>query len=284
MVAGYDGTQIFNTTFATTDTNEPPICGVSGQASYWFSYVAPAAGTMTMDTAGSAFDTLLGVFTYDGVLYSYTNLYSVTCNDNNGTNMTSWVQFLTEKGRNYFIVIAGANGARGVAYLNYSLSAGQSNTPPYVTAPPRSLTVATSTPIALSVVANGTAPFTYQWTHDGVKMSHQTSDSLLLSKPKPSDAGAYTVLISNALGSVTSATAYVEVLSAPKTGLNASSPYFVAAFPAVRGNQYAVLSSGSLSGEIWLPWTNAFPDYGGVIWLTNDIRFTNAQFLRLQSP
>ena len=286
VVAGYNGTQIFNTTYATVDPTEPPICGVQGGASYWFSYQAPAAGTMTINTAGSSFDTLLGIFTYNGTLTSYTNLITVTCDNNSGANgKTSWVQFTTEAGRNYFIVVDGVNGARGVAYLNYTLNAGQAQTKPWVTIPPRSsLTVATQTPVSLSVTANGTAPFNYQWRQNGAKLVRQTNASLLLANPQKQTSGSYTVVIANGAGSVTSSPAVVAVLNAPLTTFKNGANVQISAFPGARGYQYAVDQTVSLLSSPWARWTNCFPDYGGVIWLTNSTTAHGAEFVRVHSP
>ena len=41
VVRGYNGSQVFNTTLATTDPTEPPHCGVAGGASYWLMYQPP---------------------------------------------------------------------------------------------------------------------------------------------------------------------------------------------------------------------------------------------------
>jgi hypothetical protein len=100
FMLGYNGTQIFNTTNSIVDTNAPAICGVPPGPAYWFSYKAPASGLMTISTTNSTFPTLLAVFTYSGVLNSYTDLVSVACDNNSGgtgTN-TSSVQFLTTAG------------------------------------------------------------------------------------------------------------------------------------------------------------------------------------------
>ena len=45
VVRGYNGSQIFDTTYATVDTNEPPHCGISGGTSYWLIYEPPTNGT-----------------------------------------------------------------------------------------------------------------------------------------------------------------------------------------------------------------------------------------------
>ena len=285
VTLGYNGTQIFNTTNSILDTNAPTICGVTGGAPYWFAYQAPTNGIMTVDTTGSSYDTLLGVFTYDGTLYSYTNLISVTCDTANGPKgQPSTVQFVTEAGRNYFIVVDGVNGARGIAHLNYSLVPGFAPQPPVITTQPDSLTVSKGTAVALSLVAEGTWPLGYQWLHDGAILNQQTNASLLLNRPQTGDAGAYTVVVTNSSGSVTSSPALVRVVGAPLATLNTESNWMIAAFPATRGYQYSADCSTSGSLNDWSPWTNTFPDYGGIIWFTNAIQGTNPLFLRVHSP
>lgn len=286
LILGYNGTQIFNTTNAVIDTNAPSVCGVPPGAAYWFSYQAPTNGTMTIDTVNSSFPTLLAVFTYTGTLYSYTNLVLVACDNNGagtGTN-TSSVQFITTNSGNYFVVVGGVNGARGIAHLNYSLSAGLPLVPPSVTSSPQPLLVAAQTAVALSVLADGTPPFTYQWWKDNARLKQQTNASLLLRFPKITDSGNYTVVVTNIAGAITSAPANVVVMSSPLLSLNTVSNCLVSAIPGVRGYQYSVDCASSLSPGGWWPWTNAFPDYGGMLWLTNSTTNSDALFLSVHTP
>jgi hypothetical protein len=286
VMLGYNGTQIFNTTNAVVDTNAPLICGVAPGAAYWFSYQAPTNGIMTIDTGNSSFATLLAVFTYPGVLTSYTNLVSVACDNNSGgtgTN-TSSVQFITTNGGNYFIVVSGVNGARGIAHLNYSLSPGLPSMPPILTSQPQPLLVATQTAVALSVVASGSAPLAYQWWKNNSKLNQQTNASLLLRTPKIQDSGNYTVVVTNFAGGVTSAPANVTVIGSPVVSLNSASNWLVSAFPGIRGYQYSADCAAGLSAGSWWYWTNTFPDYGGVIWLTNSTTDYGALFLRVHTP
>src|SRR5262249_40224771 len=46
---------------ATKEPGEPPIAGNAGGASVWWSWTAPASGSVTISTAGSSFDTILGI-------------------------------------------------------------------------------------------------------------------------------------------------------------------------------------------------------------------------------
>ncbi len=49
----------------------------------------------------------------------------------------------------------------------------------------------------MTASADGTTPFTFQWKKDGVAIAGATSAVLTLSNLKLSDAGTYTVTISN---------------------------------------------------------------------------------------
>jgi hypothetical protein len=241
---------------------------------------------MTIDTGNSSFPTLLAVFTYNGVLSSYTNLNPVACDNNSngtGTN-TSSVQFNAATGANYFIVVGGVNGARGVAYLNYSLNADPPPTPPSLTNQPQPFLVATQTAVTLSVVANGTAPFVYQWWKDNSQLRQQTNATLLLRSPQNRDSGNYSVVVTNIAGSITSAPANVTVISSPLVNLNAGSNQMVSAFPGIRGYQYSADCNTGLVAGAWNYWTNAYPDFGGVVWLTNSTTGNSALFLRVHTP
>jgi hypothetical protein len=286
LMLGYNGTQIFNTTNAIADPNAPTICGVPPGAAYWFSYQAPTNGIMTIDTGNSSFATLLAVFTYAGALTSYTNLISVACDNNSGgtgTN-TSQVQFVVTNGGNYFIVVGGVNGARGIAHLNYSLTPGFPSLPPILTSQPQSLMVVTQTAVALGVVASGAAPFAYQWWKNNSRLKQQTNASLLLRSPRVQDSGVYTVVVTNFAGCVTSAPASVTVIGSPFVSLNTASNWMVSAFPGIRGYQYSVDCAAGFGAGSWSYWTNALPDYGGIIWLTNSTTDTGPLFLRVHTP
>jgi hypothetical protein len=65
---------------------------------------------------------------------------------------------------------------------------------------------------SLSVIAYGTPPLRYQWCQDGVNVPGATNATLFLSNVKMNQEGSYTVVISNAVGSATSASAQLIVL------------------------------------------------------------------------
>ncbi len=94
------------------------------------------------------------------------------------------------------------------------------NTPvpgaPTIATQPQSQSVNTGANVTFSVVAAGTGPFTYQWSKNSAAISGATSASLTLNAVATTDAGSYTVTVSNSGGSVTSAPATLTV-NAPAT-------------------------------------------------------------------
>ena len=87
-----------------------------------------------------------------------------------------------------------------------------------ITSTPLSRTNNPGTTATFFVSVFGTAPFTFQWQRNGTNLmnggniSGATSSNLTLNPALPSDAGSYTVVISNPAGSLTSV---VAVLSVP---------------------------------------------------------------------
>lgn len=68
----------------------------------------------------------------------------------------------------------------------------------------------------------GTAPFTFQWRHNGVDIPGETGSTLSLSDVQVADAGSYTVVVSNALGSDESPAGTLTVDDVPYTDIMTS--------------------------------------------------------------
>ena len=69
--------------------------------------------------------------------------------------------------------------------------------------------------VTFDVTASGTAPFTYQWKKGGTNIAGATSISYVLANVTISDAAAYTVEVSNSLGSSLSNIATLSVVNPP---------------------------------------------------------------------
>lgn len=80
------------------------------------------------------------------------------------------------------------------------------NSPVVIVTPPGSLTVSPGAAASFSVVATGGAPILYQWRKGGVALTGGTASSYVVDPVHAEDAGDYDVVVSNIVGSVTSAT------------------------------------------------------------------------------
>jgi len=97
---------------------------------------------------------------------------------------------------------------------------------PVTTAPPQ-ITVAVGDhavgagqTLTLTVTATGSPPPSYQWMKDGIDIAGATAATFTIASASPSDAGVYTVRVTNALGSVVSVGAVVSVKSSRLANLS----------------------------------------------------------------
>jgi hypothetical protein len=115
----------------------------------------------------------------------------------------------TSDAGSYTVVVTNSAGSAtsNAAFLTVTTAA----TAPTITTQPSSSSVAAGSAASFSVVAGGTAPLSYQWRKDGVAISGATSSTYSISSTATSDAGSYTVVVTNSAGSATSSTAALTV-------------------------------------------------------------------------
>ena len=87
------------------------------------------------------------------------------------------------------------------------------NVPPGITTQPQSQTVAAGANVTFSVTASGTAPLGYQWRENGSNISGATTSSYTRNNVQSADVGLYSVVVSNLLGTLTSAEAVLDLTS-----------------------------------------------------------------------
>jgi thiol-disulfide isomerase/thioredoxin len=103
---------------ATRETGEPSHAGYTGGASVWWSWTAPFSGFATISTAGSSFDTLLGIYTGTAV----SALTWIAYNDEEAYGIsTSKVFFDITAGQTYQIAVDGYGAASGSVSLRVQL-------------------------------------------------------------------------------------------------------------------------------------------------------------------
>lgn len=83
---------------------------------------------------------------------------------------------------------------------------------PSITTQPTSQTVILSSNATFSAAASGAAPFFFQWLFNSVPLADATNSSLVLPNTSFANQGGYSVVITNAYGSVTSSVASLTVL------------------------------------------------------------------------
>lgn len=85
---------------------------------------------------------------------------------------------------------------------------------PSITAQPADQTVVVGQPATFTVTAAGTAPLTFQWQKGGVPISGATASSYSTPATAPGDdGGTFLVVVSNAVGSLSSSSANLKVVS-----------------------------------------------------------------------
>ena len=91
------------------DRRAEPV-GNSGGKSVWWTWTAPSSGSVQIDTIGSSFDTILGVYTGSSV----SALTTVASDDDSGGNYTSKVTFNAVAGTTYQIAWTATTTSGGV--------------------------------------------------------------------------------------------------------------------------------------------------------------------------
>jgi hypothetical protein len=81
---------------------------------------------------------------------------------------------------------------------------------PTITRQPTNISVSLGATAQFRVYASGTAPLTFQWQHEDAEMAGATSATLSITNVQVLHAGRYTVVVSDATGSVTSAPAFLD--------------------------------------------------------------------------
>ncbi len=109
----FSGTQ--DTTEATEEAGEPqPDCAYGVGKTVWYEYTPSMSGLVQVDTVGSDFDTVLGIWTGDGL----TSLTDVACDDDGAVEAGSMAIFSVVANTPYLIQIGGYDGDSGALSLH----------------------------------------------------------------------------------------------------------------------------------------------------------------------
>ncbi len=192
---GILGTQILNNFGATTEQGEPNHAGVIGGASRWQALTPSADGLLQVDTFDSKVDTVLAVYTGTDLL----DLQLVAEDNNSGPDgFTSVVRFPAKRGTNYLVAADAVNAAQGEIHLNWRL-----DSPPAISQAPTNRAVPLGETINLLVEATGSPTPSLQWRWNGLPLAGRTNATLTLTNFQAAQAGTYSVIASNFLGTLT---------------------------------------------------------------------------------
>ncbi len=121
----------------------------------------------------------------------------------------------TQAGTSTFTISAWENsnntGASTSALFTFTI-AGGTVSPPTITVPLANQTAAAGANATFTVTAGGTAPLSYKWLFGTTTLAGATSASMILTNAQAAAAGTYSVVVSNAGGSVTNAATLTVVM------------------------------------------------------------------------
>lgn len=127
---------------------------------------------------------------------------------------------------------------------------------PVMIEPPAAETRSIGQTARFRVEAIGRAPLSYQWLFEGKALAGATASALTVSRVQPRHAGAYAVVVTNAVGSITSAVATLTVLpalTAPREqttpAVAASSNLFLAVWSDRREDDFWDIYGARVSAE-----------------------------------
>ncbi|MBP7140464.1 MAG: S8 family serine peptidase [Opitutaceae bacterium] len=238
---------------AGAEPGEPGHAGFVPQATLWWSWTAPVSGQVNVDTQGSAFDTVLAVYS-GGELAA---LVPVASNDNASNSVTSSVTFTAQAGTTYQIAAGGKSSAGGLLLLN--LGAAPANDDfASATELSRMNPTVTATNAKASAQANepthaGRTPRRSLWYRWTAPASTRYQATVMSAQLNPVVA----VYTGNSLSSL------VAVGSAVSTATDAEVNNAIAGFDALAGTTYliavdsAVIGATEVNGEFTFTLTDA---------------------------
>ncbi|MBI2514186.1 MAG: immunoglobulin domain-containing protein [Opitutae bacterium] len=210
---------------ATKESGEPHHGHSNDGASIWWKWTAPSNGTLTINTLGTNFDTVLAAYTGDYVA----SLTQLAANDDaSDSERRSAITFNVTAGTTYRFVVGGWDSQWGIVVLNLSFTPGQTDSAPTLTAQPSNQSITVGQTTQFSVSANGSPAPTFRWqraasgsgewsdiSNGGNFSGADTATLSVVAQALSMSGDRFRCVVSNVAGSVTSVEATLTVLPAP---------------------------------------------------------------------
>ena len=131
---------------------------------------------------------------------------------------------LADQNKSSLLIVHSDLSTQGTYYVVISNSQGQVissttlvvvNYPPLVQSQPRNIIANPGATITLSITASGSPFPAIQWMKNGVKIRGANVLNYIIYSATPSDQAAYSAILTNSLGTVSTSTAYVTINEPP---------------------------------------------------------------------
>ena len=198
--------------------------------------------------------------------------------DGANSNSLALTNIQPEQAGDYSLVVSNATGSitSDVATLTVLV-------PPAFGAQPTNLTVMAGMDANFLSAATGTEPLSYQWRFNGTNLVGADNNLLALMNIQPLQAGAYSLLVTNQAGSITSDIASLTVLLPPAIrSLTFTESGVLISLPSVIGFNYELDYKDSLNDPDWLPASSPLPGTGDVISLEDATLPSASRFYRIR--
>jgi hypothetical protein len=142
------------------------------------------------------------------------------------------------------------NAAGTVTSSDATLTVTAAPVAPVLAAQPQAITVKVGQTATFAVTATGTAPLSYQWKKNGAAITGATSSSYATPATALSDNGAkFSVVVSNAVSSVTSNDATLTITASTSLDLNGDGAVDVLDLAVLAGAYGRSSTSADLDGS-----------------------------------
>lgn len=153
--------------------------------------------------------------------------------------------------------------------------------PPAIAVQPLGVTAPPGSNVTFNVTATG-GSLNYLWRKNGTNISGATSSSYAINNVQATNAGNYTVVISNTVGSVTSSVAVLRVLVPPQIlNLSLAGGTASVSFQSLSGLGYVLEYKNQLTNGPWAA-QGSVPGNGGLLSLSNSTANTTSRAYRVR--